>query len=359
MNVEPTSPKRSGDDKDSDPLSSPSPPPKKVIKQRASESPLSGADNDDDDDDPLTTIAIEEPDAAMQGVMQTIEVPDRGPALVFGASGPQGRAVIEGLQEHGYGPLYGATRDVHSPDARYAQDVLDVTLLQVDLADVRALEKILTETQATSIFLVTTTDMPTGNGDRADYGFQSAEDTECDTIKSFFDTLVKVHNADGLARHVVFSTLDNVKRICTDSGGGGEGGEPWIEPLEDGSICPHFTGKGRAGEYAMKLLENVDGLTLTLLTLPFLHSNFLGFCTPLPNEGGTQWSINACFAEDSVIDMLSVSDLSYIVRECMDISVQPLSSFISLSYIYSTVYSACSPWPFPFIYCFFLSILPQ
>ena len=128
-------------------------------------------------------------------VMQT-EVPDQGPALVFGASGPQGRAVIEGLQEHGYGPLYGATRDVHSPDARYAQDVLDVTLLQVDMADVRALEKVLAETQATSIFLVTTTDMPTGNGDRADYGFQSAEDSECDTIKSFFDTLVKVYNLD-------------------------------------------------------------------------------------------------------------------------------------------------------------------
>jgi hypothetical protein len=65
----------------------------------------------------------------------------------------------------------------------------------------------------------------------------------------------------------------------------------------------------------MKLLENVDGLTLTLLTLPFLHSNFLGFVTPLPNDGGTQWAINASFGEDSAIDMLSVSDLSYIVRK--------------------------------------------
>lgn len=310
----PTSPKRSGGDDKDDPTSSPSPLPKKVIKQGPSGSPLSGAGNDklDDDDDPLTTISIEVPGTAADRalVMQTIEVPDRGPALVFGAAGPQGRAVIEGLQEHGYGPLYGATRDVHSPDARYAQDVLDVTLLQVDLADVRALEKVLAETQATSIFLVTTTDMPSGNSDRADYGFQSAEDSECDTIKYFFDTLVRVHRADGLARHIVFSTLDNVKRICSEGGG-----DPWIDPLEDGSICPHFTGKGRAGEYAMKLLENIDGLTLTLLTLPFLHSNFLGFATPLPNEGGTQWSINACFAEDSAIDMLSVSDLSYIVRE--------------------------------------------
>jgi len=127
------------------------------------------------------------------------------------------------------------------------------------------------------------------------------------------NVIVKVYNRDHLSRHVVFSTLDNVKRICSESSG--DGGDPWIEPLEDGSICPHFTAKGRAGEYAMKLLENVDGLTLTLLTLPFLHSNFLGFVTPLPNEGGTQWAINACFGEDSAIDMLSVSDLSHIVRK--------------------------------------------
>ena len=327
MDSSPAAKRANGGDTATSSPSAPSPPPKKIIKARAGDSPLSDHDRDpnhegaadptraaedaeeeEERNDPLRTIAIEEIGGDVE--MQTIDLPDRGPALVFGASGAQGRAVIEGLTEHGYGPIYGATRDIKTCDARYAQDVLDVTLVQLDLTDVQALEKVLLETRATSIFLVTTTDMPTGNGDRADFGFQSAEDVECDTIKTFFDTLVKVFKADGLSRHVVFSALDNVKSICYSGGS-----DPWIEPLEDGSICPHFSAKGRAGEYAMELLKDVNGLTLTLLTLPFFHSNFLGFATPLPNEGNTQWTISACFGDNSAIDMLSVSDLSYIVRK--------------------------------------------
>mmetsp|Transcript_4794 Transcript_4794/g.10658 ORF Transcript_4794/g.10658 Transcript_4794/m.10658 type:complete len:784 (-) Transcript_4794:145-2496(-) len=333
MNSSPAPKRANGGDTATSP-STPSPPPKKIIKARAGDSPLSDHDRDpnpeekavdpthaadkaeegegeEEKNDPLRTIEIEE--IGDDEEMQTIDLPDRGPALVFGASCAQGRAVIEGLTEHGYGPIYGATRDIKTCDARYAQDVLDVTLVQLDLTDVQALEKVLSETRATSIFLVSTTDMPTGNGDRADFGFQSAEDVECDTIKTFFDTLVKVFKADGLSRHVVFSALDNVKSICYSGGG-----DPWIEPLEDGSICPHYSAKGRAGEYAMELLKDINGLTLTLLTLPFFHSNFLGFATPLPNEGNTQWTISACFGDNSAIDMLSVSDLSYIVPELFD-----------------------------------------
>jgi hypothetical protein len=84
------------------------------------------------------------------------------------------------------------------------------------------------------------------------------------------------------------------------------------------SLVPCFDpllGKGRGGEEAVEMLESVPGLTLTLVTLPFLHSNFLGFFTPLPNEGRTQWTISACFGDHSSIDMFSVSDLSYVVRK--------------------------------------------
>ena len=83
----------------------------------------------------------------------------------------------------------------------------------------------------------------------------------------------------------------------------------------------HTTGKGRAGEEATELLDSIPGLSLTLITLPFLHSNFLGFFTPLPNEGMTQWTISACFGDHSNIDMFSATDLAYIVRKLFVCSV--------------------------------------
>ena len=85
------------------------------------------------------------------------------------------------------------------------------------------------------------------------------------------------------------------------------------------SFFYHYTrpiGKGRAGEEATELLDSIPGLSLTLVTLPFLHSNFLGFFTPLPNEGTTQWTISACFGDHTSIDMFSATDLEYIVRKC-------------------------------------------
>ena len=66
----------------------------------------------------------------------------------------------------------------------------------------------------------------------------------------------------------------------------------------------------------MKLLEDVDGLNLILITVPFFYSNFLAFFVPLPNEGRTQWELSACFGDGSTkIDMMSVGDLGTLVRE--------------------------------------------
>jgi hypothetical protein len=90
-----------------------------------------------------------------------------------------------------------------------------------------------------------------------------------------------------------------------------------IEPLDDGSIVPHYSGKGRAGTYALQLLESTPELSVTLLTLPFLHSNFLASAIPLPNEGQTQWTISACLG-DAAIDMFSVSDLAHIVPKVLE-----------------------------------------
>ena len=88
-------------------------------------------------------------------------------ALVFGASGEQGRAVLDGLLLHAhYGKIYGATRNITNAEKLLAKHKQQehikgrVNLIEADLAREESIEKVLMETKAESIFLVTTTDMP-------------------------------------------------------------------------------------------------------------------------------------------------------------------------------------------------------
>lgn len=84
----------------------------------------------------------------------------KGPALVLGASGDQGRAVIQGLLASGkYSPVFGATRDVSSSGAIEAAN-MGAIMLKLDLDAPETIEKALLETKAPYIFLVTTTDLP-------------------------------------------------------------------------------------------------------------------------------------------------------------------------------------------------------
>jgi hypothetical protein len=124
--------------------------------------------------------------------------------------------------------------------------------------------------------------------------------------------VVACHSKDNLDRHIVFSTYDNVIAILDESGATPDS-SGYIEPLEDGSVVAHYSGKGRAGEYALEKIKQVPGVKLTLLTLPLLYSTFLTWAIPLPNEGNTQWSISAAFS-DKAIDLISAHDLAYIVR---------------------------------------------
>lgn len=298
-------------------------------------------------------------------------------ALVFGISGDQGQAVASGLIATGtYRRVFGVTRVVSKahadaisghmsvpvlmeeevPGDDNAGDSIDehVTLITADLKSASSLRKAFVRTRATDIFLVTTTDVPTEGA--AVGSFHESEGLEYESIKTFFDVLLEVHqkdwSSDRLERRVVFSTLDNVRGLVE-----------WLEvhkstmdvddlanmkPLDDGGIVPHYSGKGRGGEYALKLIHGVSdpwkhpptqeslkspwvqsasptpttipGLTVTNITLPFLHTNFALSGVPLPTntEGRTtQWSINACLGSQS-LDMLSVSDLKYIVPTLFD-----------------------------------------
>lgn len=106
-----------------------------------------------------------------------------------------------------------------------------------DVSSVQDVERILKETQAQAIFLVTTTELPVDVGGT---GYGVAMEDEYQVIMNFFNTLVKVHEEDGLERHVVLSTYDNVQRVCQDIQE--LTGKTWIAPLDDGSIVPHYSG---------------------------------------------------------------------------------------------------------------------
>ena len=272
-------------------------------------------------------------------------------AIIFGISGEQGQHVARGLTNGSYSKVYGVTHSIedHFKDikSRLSDVNIDITvndsdggdvkkrviLLEANISNPAELRNIFQTTQAHGsifdIFLVTTADIPPAES--ADASLHDCEENEYQTIKTFFDIVKEFHkqqlimNKD-VQRHIVFSTQDNVhdlvvwlqKHKADDS-------LATMKPLDDGSIVPHFTGKGRGGEYAISLLVDktgqtqtvVPGLSLILITLPFLHSNFTACAVPLPTSRTTsgqviQWSIEAPLG-DHQMDMMSVSDLEYIV----------------------------------------------
>ena len=230
--------------------------------------------------------------------------------LVFGASGEQGRAVVEGTTDHGH-VTYGFTRETSDP---YLTDALGAKLWTGDISNPDHVLKALLETKAQCIFLVTTTELPTDIGQTS--GCSDAAEAEFQVIVEFFHLLKQAYAQDQLPRHVVMSTRDNVQKLNREILE--TSGDLWIDPLDDGSIVPHYTAKGRGGDYGMDLLKDTPNLKLTLLTMPFFYSAFLGFFVPLPNEGKTQWQLTACFGDGAnPIDMMGASDLSYIVRKCI------------------------------------------
>lgn len=301
-------------------------------------------------------------------------------ALVFGISGDQGQSVASGLIATGsYHQVYGATRDLTkdhveaiakhmSVPVKADEDIGEnniasgsvakhVTIIEADLNNVACLRQTFHRTRATDIFLVTTTDVPTEGA--AMGSFHESEELECASIKSFFDVLVEIHEGNNMEmeRHVVFSTLDNVRGLVEwlqkhksrASSSSAADDLSNMKPLDDGAMCPNYSGKARGGEYALSLIHGIadpwktpphttttseslkspwvnpaaptqsiiPGLTVTLITLPFLHTNFALSAAPLPatNDGRTtQWSISACLGDPShPLDMFSVSDLRYIV----------------------------------------------
>jgi len=238
------------------------------------------------------------------------------PALVFGVSGEQGRNVISHFVDAGFSPVYGFTSNRDALNDQYLSDALQCVLLDGSMGNRDDVREALVSTKAQTIFLTTTTDMPTETHD----GFRTAQEEEYESILGFFSTLKQVYEEDKLERTVVFSTRDNVEELCRLHLE--KTGEDWISPLDDGSIVPHYSAKGRGGEAALKMLEGSPGIELILLTMPFFYSNFLAFFAPLPNEGMTQWELSGSFGDGSTpIDMMDVADLGpLVVNLCKEAS---------------------------------------
>lgn len=162
-------------------------------------------------------------------------------ALVFGASSEQGRVVIEGLVDAGFGKIYGVTTHLTYASrllARYKHDhhILKnrVYLLECALDNPQQVKQALSETQARHIFLVTATDLPRHQQSK---GCREAEDMEYDAIRSFFDVLVEVYGEDKLERNVVFSSHEDVRAMQNNQE------RLLIPPLQDGSVVPNFSGE--------------------------------------------------------------------------------------------------------------------
>ena len=164
-------------------------------------------------------------------------VDQSNPALVFGVSGEIGRSVAEGLSNTGYSPVYGFTSNRDVLNDQYLADALNCVLLEGSFGNPEQIQKALVSTRAKTIFVTTTTPLPT----EAHAGFQVSQDDEYDCIVQFFAILKKVHEEDKLERTVVFATQDNVQDLCHKHKE--TTGEDAIVPLDDGSIVPHYSGE--------------------------------------------------------------------------------------------------------------------
>jgi hypothetical protein len=191
------------------------------------------------------------------------------PALVFGASGAQGRAVIEGFVDAGYSPVYGFTSNSNAIDYadQYLSDALGCILLQGDLSNPKDVEQALRSTKAQAIFIVTTTDL----ANIADSGMVGAMEEEYNVIVQWFVSLKKVHAQDQLPRTVVLSVRDNVQELCRNQY------PDWIAPLDDGSIVPHYSGTLFKLYVLVLVLVCIVEVVYVLTTLDFFFLPLLSF----------------------------------------------------------------------------------
>ncbi|XP_043917857.1 nmrA-like family domain-containing protein 1 [Protopterus annectens] len=207
--------------------------------------------------------------------------------VVFGATGAQGSSVVKALLKDGTFKVRGVTRN---PCKKAANDLkeLGAEIVTGDLDDAESVKSVLTG--AYGVFLVT------------NFLEHFSKEREIKQGKLVADTSKSL----GL-KHVVFSGLDNVKKLTN--------GE-----LE----VPHYDSKGEVEEY----FREID-VPMTSVRLPAYFENLLTHTKPQKAPDGDGYTI-AIPMEDVPVRCMSVADLGPMVLSILKSQEQYIGKNINL-----------------------------
>ncbi|XP_036208649.1 nmrA-like family domain-containing protein 1 [Myotis myotis] len=207
---------------------------------------------------------------------------------VFGAIGSQGGSVARALLESKKFVVRAVTRNVTQPKALVLQE-LGAEVVKGDLND-KALVKVALQ-DAYGVFLVT------------NYWEHHSKEEEVYQGKLVAD--VTKHLG---VKHVVFSGLENVKRLT--------GGKLAVD---------HFDGKGEVEEYFWSI-----GVPMTSIHLAAYFENFLTLWKPKKASDGDYYTV-ALPMGDIPMDGISVADIGAVVSRIFDSPGEFLGKAMGLS----------------------------
>ncbi|XP_054441231.1 nmrA-like family domain-containing protein 1 [Pteronotus mesoamericanus] len=207
---------------------------------------------------------------------------------VFGATGAQGGSVARAILESKQFAVRALTRDVTQPKALALRD-LGAEVVKGDLNDEASVEAVLKD--AYGAFVVT------------NFWDHLSKEKEVCQGKLVADMAKRL----GL-KHVVFSGLENVKRLT--------GGKLEVE---------HFSGKGEVEEYFWSI-----GVPMTSVRLAAYFENFLTIWKPTKASDGDYYTM-ALPMGDVPMDGISVADVGAVVSSIFNSPAEFLGKAVGLS----------------------------
>ncbi|XP_070259710.1 nmrA-like family domain-containing protein 1 [Myotis yumanensis] len=207
---------------------------------------------------------------------------------VFGATGSQGGSVARALLESKKFAVRAVTRNVTQPKALVLQE-LGAEVVKGDLNDKASVEAALQD--AYGVFLVT------------NYWEHHSKEEEVSQGKLVADVTKRLG-----VKHVVFSGLENVKRLT--------GGKLVVE---------HFDRKGEVEEYFWSI-----GVPMTSIHLAAYFENFLTLWKPKKASDGDYYTV-ALPMGDIPMDGISVADIGAVVSRIFDSPEEFLGKAMGLS----------------------------
>jgi len=193
--------------------------------------------------------------------------------LVFGATGCQGSSVIRALVKTKKYHVKGIARDVNSDRAREIKD-LGVELVHCDMRKPDELRNVMKGIDL--VYAMT------------DYWDHESKNKEYQIGKNIVDVAVEMK-----VKHFIWSSLPNVEHLS--------GGKLTV---------PHFSHKGRVGEYAKKLLPT------TLVCPGFYYQNFSGEL--LHHKREADGTIIYNLPKVSALPGMDINDIGEIIKNIAD-----------------------------------------